>query len=88
MVWAARQEMARTVDAVLSRRTRALFLDARAATRMVPLVAQILARELNRDDAWVRAQIEAATALAAQYLAPAHSDNTQSIPIPTGEDHA
>ena len=35
VVWAAREEMARTVDDVLSRRTRALFLNARAAQRMI-----------------------------------------------------
>ena len=34
VVWAARAEMARTVEDVLARRTRALFLNARAATAM------------------------------------------------------
>jgi glycerol-3-phosphate dehydrogenase len=36
VVWAARQEMARTVEDVLARRTRALFLNAKAAIRMAP----------------------------------------------------
>ena len=38
VVWAARHEMARTVEDVLARRTRALFLNARAAEAMAPEV--------------------------------------------------
>ena len=68
VVWAAREEMARTVDDVISRRTRALFLNASAAQRMIAPVASLLARELGRDDAWRRRQIEAASATAAKYV--------------------
>ncbi|HMD70184.1 MAG TPA: glycerol-3-phosphate dehydrogenase/oxidase [Bryobacteraceae bacterium] len=59
VVWAAREEMARTVEDVLARRTRALFLNARAAIRMAPRVAALMARELGRDPAWETAQVEA-----------------------------
>jgi glycerol-3-phosphate dehydrogenase len=52
VVWAARHEMARTVEDVLARRTRALFLDARAAIESAPRVANLLARELGRSDDW------------------------------------
>jgi glycerol-3-phosphate dehydrogenase len=52
VVWSARHEMARTVEDVLARRTRALFLDARAAIEAAPAVATLLARELDRSDAW------------------------------------
>jgi glycerol-3-phosphate dehydrogenase len=52
VVWSARHEMARTVEDVLARRTRALFLDAGAAMEAAPAVAGILARELNRSEAW------------------------------------
>jgi glycerol-3-phosphate dehydrogenase len=52
VVWAARHEMARTVEDVLARRTRALFLNARAAIAMAPRVAELLAHELQRDDRW------------------------------------
>ena len=52
VVWAARYEMARTVEDVLARRTRALFLDARAAIEAAPAVANLLARELGRSDEW------------------------------------
>ena len=52
VVWAVRHEMARTIEDVLARRTRALFLDARAAMEAAPGVADLLARELNRSDGW------------------------------------
>ncbi len=52
VVWAARHEMARTVEDVLARRTRALLLDARAAIEAAPTVADLLARELGRSDDW------------------------------------
>ncbi len=52
VVWAARHEMARTVEDVLARRTRALFLDARAAIEAAPAVADLLAGESNRSEAW------------------------------------
>jgi len=52
VIWAARHEMARTVEDVLARRTRALFLDARAAIEAAPTVACLLAKELMRSDAW------------------------------------
>lgn len=58
VVWAARHEMARTVEDVLARRTRALFLHAAAARSMAPAVARLLAEELHRDASWERAQVE------------------------------
>jgi glycerol-3-phosphate dehydrogenase len=68
VVWAVRAEMARTVEDVLSRRMRALVLDARAAIAMAPRVAALMAAELDRDDVWVAAQVEAFRELAAGYL--------------------
>jgi glycerol-3-phosphate dehydrogenase len=68
VVWAVRQELARTVEDVLSRRTRALVLDARAAVEVAPTVAAIMAEELGQDDAWVEGQVAAFGALAATYL--------------------
>jgi glycerol-3-phosphate dehydrogenase len=58
VVWAARHEMARTVEDVLARRLRALFLDARAAIEAAPAVANVLARELGRDEAWKARDLE------------------------------
>ena len=57
VVWAARTEMARTVEDVLARRTRALFLNAKAAIRMAPKVAAMLAKELSKDACWQADQI-------------------------------
>jgi glycerol-3-phosphate dehydrogenase len=52
VVWAVRYEMARTVEDVLCRRTRALFLNTRAALEAAPKVASLLARELEYDSQW------------------------------------
>jgi glycerol-3-phosphate dehydrogenase len=71
VVWAARHEMARTVEDVLARRARALFLNAPAAMRMAPAVAALLARELRRDESWQRRQIEEFLMLAKSYTADA-----------------
>lgn len=68
VVWAVREEMARSVEDVLARRTRALFLDARAALRMAPTVARLMAQELGRDQAWIDAEVANFNSLAAQYL--------------------
>jgi glycerol-3-phosphate dehydrogenase len=67
-VWAARHEMARTVEDVLARRTRALFLNARAAIAMAPRVAQLLARELNFGEDWQTRQVRRFTETAQNYL--------------------
>jgi glycerol-3-phosphate dehydrogenase len=56
--------MARTVEDVLSRRTRALLLNARAAERAAPVTAQIMADELGRDKAWAEEQVRAFCELA------------------------
>jgi glycerol-3-phosphate dehydrogenase len=69
VVWAARVEMARTVEDILARRTRALFLNAKAAMRMAPRVAEILAGELGRDEKWQARQIEAFNQIAQGFLA-------------------
>ena len=68
VVWAARQEMARTVDDVLARRTRALLLDARASIEVAPRVAALLAAELGRDRMWEEKQILAYRRMAKSYL--------------------
>ena len=68
VIWAVRQEMARTVEDVLARRTRSLFLDARAAMEMAPGVARMVAEELKRDDAWEKEQVVSFLKVAAGYL--------------------
>jgi glycerol-3-phosphate dehydrogenase len=68
VIWAARWEMARTVEDVLSRRTRALLLNTRAAIEMAPRVAQLLAGELGHGETWQHDQVATFTNLAAAYL--------------------
>ncbi|SFI06360.1 glycerol-3-phosphate dehydrogenase/oxidase [Planctomicrobium piriforme] len=65
---AVRNESARTVEDVLSRRCRLLLLDARAALSVAPQVAHIMARELGRDAAWESAQVELFRTIASTYL--------------------
>lgn len=57
VVRAVRVEMVRTVEDVLARRTRALFLNAKAATEMAPKVAEIIAGELDSDKDWIKDQL-------------------------------
>ena len=68
VVFSAREEMSRTVDDALARRTRALLLNARAAIEIAPRAAALLARETGRDEVWQREQVAAFVELAEQYL--------------------
>jgi glycerol-3-phosphate dehydrogenase len=68
VVWAAREEMARTVEDILARRLRALFLNSRAALRMAPKVAALLAQELGCDKAWQLDQVEKFNQVAAGFV--------------------
>jgi glycerol-3-phosphate dehydrogenase len=67
VIWAARHEMAETVEDVLARRTRALFLNAEAAIAMAPRVAQLMAGELGRDAEWAARQVRAFNETAKNY---------------------
>jgi glycerol-3-phosphate dehydrogenase len=68
VVWAVRQEMARTLEDVLARRTRALFLNAGAALEMAPLVADLMATELGWDSTARERQLSAFHEVAANYV--------------------
>jgi glycerol-3-phosphate dehydrogenase len=70
VLWAARHELARTVEDVLARRTRMLFLDAQTSINAAPVAAQLLAFEFGHDDEWTAAQVAAYRKLASGYLAP------------------
>jgi glycerol-3-phosphate dehydrogenase len=59
VIWAVRHEMARTVEDVLSRRTRLLLLDARASMEIAPKVARWMAKELGWDEQWETEQVNA-----------------------------
>ena len=68
VIWAARQEMARTLEDVLARRTRALFLNARASLAMAPEVADLMGSELGWDEALKMKQLTEFREVAANYL--------------------
>jgi glycerol-3-phosphate dehydrogenase len=68
VIWAARHEMARTVEDTLARRTRALFLNARAALAMAPAVADLMASELGWDEVTRTKQLAAFRDVASNYL--------------------
>ncbi len=68
IVWATRFEMAQTVEDVLARRLRILFLDAKAAVEIAPKVAEIMARELNKDETWIAGQITELKETAKNYI--------------------
>jgi glycerol-3-phosphate dehydrogenase len=80
VTFAARHEMARTVEDVLARRTRALFLDAEAAVAAAPRVAELLASELGRDANWQADQLKQFLDVAAAYR--------PKFNMPGGEAHS
>jgi glycerol-3-phosphate dehydrogenase len=65
--WAIDHEMARTIEDVLGRRTRALLLDSKAAVEAAPRVARLLAEKLSRDAAWEAKQVQEFSELAKHY---------------------
>ena len=68
VAWAVLNEMAMTVEDVLARRTRALFLDAKSAIEAAPLVADIMMKEMNKDEAWKQQQLKEFNEVAEGYL--------------------
>ena len=68
IIWAARHELARTVEDVLARRTRCLLLDAAAAMEAAQSVAELLAAELGMDANWVEREVQHFRQTASGYL--------------------
>jgi glycerol-3-phosphate dehydrogenase len=68
VVWAVRHEMARKLEDVLARRTRALVLDARASIAAAQPAAALMAAELGRDGTWINREIAEYQQLAAGYV--------------------
>lgn len=67
IVWAVQKEMACTIDDVLARRVRALYMDAKTSVEMAPSVATIMAKELNKNKEWEDEQVKEYTSLARNY---------------------
>jgi glycerol-3-phosphate dehydrogenase len=68
VIFAIRHELAETVEDVLARRTRILFLNARVAKELASNVVRLLAKELGKDEEWVEKQIQAFHELTKQYI--------------------
>ncbi len=68
VIWHARKEMARTVEDVLARRTRALLLDANGSRKAAAETARLLAKELGKEEDWIEGQTEAYDKLAEGYV--------------------
>ena len=67
VIWAVRNEMARTVEDVLARRIRVLFSDSKLAIELAPEMADIMMKELNRDETWRKKQVDEFSQLAKGY---------------------
>jgi glycerol-3-phosphate dehydrogenase len=68
VVCAVREEMALTVEDVLARRTRMLFLNAKTAVELAPKIAEIMAQELGKDELWQKEQVRNFNEIAKNYL--------------------
>ena len=68
VAWAVEHEMARTIEDVLARRTRALLLDAKESLRIAPAVATVMAALLNKDQRWIDEQLKDYSSLSKNYI--------------------
>ncbi len=68
VVWSVKEEMARTIEDILARRTRALLLDAKASMESAQVVAELMAAELKLGKKWEKEQVDSYTKLAKRYL--------------------
>ena len=68
VVWGVKEEWAVTVEDILSRRTRAILLDAKAALEAAPVVAALIADLTGRDENWIKKELEAFKKIVANYL--------------------
>jgi glycerol-3-phosphate dehydrogenase len=66
--WFIENEMAITIEDILARRIRLLFLDAEAAIEAAPKVAKILANLTGKNEAWEQEQVKGFIKLAKNYL--------------------
>ena len=68
VIWAIRKEMAQSVEDVLARRVRLLFVDAREAQKAARKVAEVMAEEMGKDKAWIDEQVEAFVKVSNNYI--------------------
>src|SRR6187401_1688716 len=72
IIWALQNEMCMTVEDALSRRTRALLLDAKAAMESARSVAALMAKEMGKNESWINEQINSFISVAKNYLPTAN----------------
>ncbi len=68
VIWAVKEEMARKVEDVLARRIRMLFLDTKVSVKIAPLVAELMAKQLKKDNNWIKSEIREFSDLAKNYI--------------------
>jgi glycerol-3-phosphate dehydrogenase len=68
VIWAVRNEMARTLEDFLARRTRALLLNAKASLEVAPKVAELMSRELGKGKRWIKSQLQEYSELVKGYI--------------------
>ena len=68
IIWAVQNEMCMNVEDALARRTRALLLDAKATIGSAPIVADMMAKEMGKDDHWIKNQVDKFNLTAKNYL--------------------
>jgi glycerol-3-phosphate dehydrogenase len=68
ILWICRNEMPVSIEDILARRTRSLFLNARASKDIASGVADIMANEFGYDQKWKEEQLEAYGRLVENYL--------------------
>ena len=66
--WSIIHEMALTVEDILARRTRCVFLDSKESKRISPVVAQKMADVLGEDDKWIDAELKKFNKLIKNYI--------------------
>ena len=67
VIWAIREEMALTLEDVLARRTRCLFLDAYETENLAPKIVKIIAQELGKDKFWIDGELKKFKSLLKNY---------------------
>ncbi|MCB8995161.1 MAG: glycerol-3-phosphate dehydrogenase/oxidase [Bacteroidales bacterium] len=68
IIWICRNELPVNIEDILARRTRSLFLNARASVEAAPLIADIMTEEMGFDKKWKADQIASYKDLVKNYL--------------------
>lgn len=68
LLFSIRHEKAKSIEDLLARRTRLLFLDVQASISVALVVGNILATELNKDKEWLYSEVQSFIQTANTYL--------------------